>query len=104
VHDLRKHAKTTPAAADTSLLDELPLAGDVLPRLPPRLRAMPLAAFDISITWNKTAGQTTVHAEITQDTLHAVTEASSTPPKTATTTPTPTSPNPYGIWPTPLEG
>jgi hypothetical protein len=42
-------AKTTPAAADTSLLDRLPLAGDLLPRLTPRLKAKLFAASDVSI-------------------------------------------------------
>jgi hypothetical protein len=32
---LKTLAKTTPAAADTTLLDQLPLAGDILPGLPP---------------------------------------------------------------------
>jgi len=70
---LKALAKTTPAAVNMSMLDQLPLAGDVLPRLSPQLRAKLFAVFDISIYWNKTAGQTTVHAEITENTLRAVT-------------------------------
>jgi hypothetical protein len=66
-------AKTTPAAADTGLLDQLPLAGDILPRLPPRLKAKLFAAFDLSILWNKPGQQVTVRAEISQATLEAVT-------------------------------
>jgi len=66
---LKALAKTTPAAADTSLLDQLPLAGDVLPRLPPRLKARLFQVFDISVLWNKPAQQATVNAEITETTL-----------------------------------
>ncbi len=62
----------TPRAADTSLLEELPLAGDILPGLPPQLKAELLAAFGIEILWNKTAGQATVFAEITDATLQAL--------------------------------
>jgi len=66
---LKALAKTTPAAADTTLLDQLPLAGDILPRLPPQLKARLFAAFDISILWNKPGQQATVNAEITDTTL-----------------------------------
>jgi hypothetical protein len=66
-------AKTTPAAAHTALLDQLPLAGDVLPRLTPRLKAKLFAAFDLSILWNKPASQVTVRAEISDATLQAIT-------------------------------
>ena len=65
-------AKTTPAAADPALLDELPLAGDILPGLPPALKARLFAAFDLEILWNKPAGQATVFAEITENTLQAI--------------------------------
>jgi hypothetical protein len=71
---LKALVKTIPAAADTALLDRLPLAGDVLPRLPPRLKAKLFAAFDLSILWNKPASQVTVRAEISDATLQAVTE------------------------------
>jgi len=54
---LKTLAKTTPQAADTSLLDLLPLAGDVLSRLPPRLKARLFQVFDTSILWNKTDRQ-----------------------------------------------
>ena len=50
----------------------LPLAGDVLPALPPRLKAHLFQAFDIAVLWNKPASQATVHAEITDTTLPAV--------------------------------
>ena len=46
-------AKTTPAATDPALLDELPLLGDILPDLPPALKARLFAAFGIEILWNK---------------------------------------------------
>jgi hypothetical protein len=69
---LKALAKTVPAAADTGLLDQLPLAGDVLPRLPPQLKARLFQTFDLAILWNKTGSQATVHAEITGSTLHAV--------------------------------
>ncbi len=46
-----------------------PLAGDILP---PRLKARPFQAFDIAVLWNKPGNQATVHAEITETTLHAV--------------------------------
>ena len=66
---LKALATTTPQAADTSLLDQLPLAGDILPGLPPQLKARLFAAFDISILWNKPGQQATVNAEITETTL-----------------------------------
>jgi hypothetical protein len=59
----------TPKAADTTLLDELPLAGDILPGMPDGLKARLLTAFDIQILWNKPGRQVTVHAEITDATL-----------------------------------
>ena len=65
-------AVATPRAADPALLDELPLAGDVLPGLPPELKARLLEAFDIQVLWNKPGRQATVHAEITDATLRAL--------------------------------
>ena len=64
---------TTPRAADTTLLDELPLLGDILPGLPPRLKAELFDAVDLHIWWNKPGGQVTLHAELTEATLHALT-------------------------------
>jgi site-specific DNA recombinase len=69
---LKTLAKTTPHAPDTSLLDRLPLPGDVLPEMPPQIKARLFAIFDVSICWNKTGRQATVHAEITEATLQAV--------------------------------
>ena len=65
-------AKTAPAATDPALLDELPLLGDILPGLPPALKARLLAAFGIGILRNKPAQQVTVFAEITDSTLQAI--------------------------------
>jgi len=65
-------AKTTPAAADPALLDELPLLGDIMPGLPPALKARLLAAFGLEILWNKPGQQVTVFAEITENTLQAI--------------------------------
>jgi hypothetical protein len=61
-----------PRAADPAILDEIPYAGDILPALPPALKARLFAAFDLSILWNKTGNQATVHAEITDATLRAL--------------------------------
>jgi hypothetical protein len=65
-------ARTTPAAADPALLDELPVLGDILPGLPPALKARLFAAFDLEILWNKPGQQATVFAEITENTLQAL--------------------------------
>ena len=61
-------AAVTPRAADPALLDDLPLAGDILPGLPAELKARLLEAFDIQVLWNKPGRQATVHAEITDAT------------------------------------
>jgi site-specific DNA recombinase len=65
-------AAATPRAADPALLDELPLAGDILPGLPADLKTRLLEAFDIQVLWNKPGRQATVHAEITDATLRAL--------------------------------
>jgi hypothetical protein len=65
-------AKTTPAAADPALLDQLPALGDILPDLPPALKARLFAAFDLEVLWNKPGRQATVFAEITDATLQAI--------------------------------
>ncbi len=69
---LQALAKTTPAAADPALLDQLPLAGDILPGLPPALKARLFAAFDLEILWHKPGSQATVFAEVTENTLQAI--------------------------------
>jgi hypothetical protein len=65
-------AAIVPQAADTTLLDQLPLAGDILTGMPDDLKARLLAAFDLQILWNKPGQQATVHAEITEATLRAL--------------------------------
>ena len=65
-------AKTTPAAADPALLDQLPLAGDILPALTPALKSRLFAAFDLEVLWNKPGRQATVFIEITENTLQAI--------------------------------
>jgi len=62
-----------PRAADPALLDELPYLGDILPSLPPALKTRLFAAVDLAILWNKSGGQATVTAAITEDTLTALT-------------------------------
>jgi hypothetical protein len=65
LHQQRTQAETelaqltavTPRASDPALLDELPYLGDILPDLPPALRARLFAAVDLTILWNKTGGQ-----------------------------------------------
>ena len=67
--------ETTPRAADPGLLEELPLAGDILPGLTPELKA------GVGVRrpstwrswWNKPGQQATVFAEITDATLKALT-------------------------------
>ena len=80
LHADREHAQaeldtlqaSIPQAADPTLLDELPLAGDILPGLDPSLKARLFAAFDLQILWNKPGRQAAVHAEITEATIRAL--------------------------------
>ena len=65
-------ATAVPRAADTTLLDQLPLAGDVLPGLAPDIKARLFAAFNLEVLWNKPDRQVTVNAEITEATLRAL--------------------------------
>jgi hypothetical protein len=68
-----------PKAADPAILDEIPYAGDIIPDLPPALKARLFAAFDLNILWNKTSNQATVTATITDATLTAtITDATLT--------------------------
>ena len=62
----------TPTAMDPALLDEIPYAGDILLDLPLALKARLLAAFDITVVWNKPGNQVTVRAVITDATLQAL--------------------------------
>jgi len=41
---------TRPRAADPAILDEIPCAGDVLPGLPPALKARLIAAVDLPVS------------------------------------------------------
>jgi hypothetical protein len=61
-----------PPPGKSALLDHLPLAGDILPGLPPALKARLFAAFGLEILWNKPGQQATVFAEITENTLQAI--------------------------------
>ncbi len=79
-------ASAKPKAADPAILDEVPYAGDILPALPPALKAFLFAAFDLAILWNKETGQATVTVTITDDTLTALPEILD-PASPATTTP-----------------
>jgi hypothetical protein len=80
LHDQREQAQAqlgalqavTPKAADPTLLDQLPLAGDILTGLDPDLKARLFDAFDLNILWNKPGRQATVHVEITEATLRAL--------------------------------
>jgi DNA invertase Pin-like site-specific DNA recombinase len=64
--------RATPEAFDPTLLDEIPYAADLLPDMPPALKARLLAAFDIGILWNKPANQATITAVISDETLRAL--------------------------------
>jgi hypothetical protein len=50
-------ATDQPKAADPALLDEIPYAGDIIPILPPDLKARLFAVTDLAIVWNKTGNQ-----------------------------------------------
>jgi hypothetical protein len=79
-------AKTAPAATDPALLDELPLLGDILPGLPPALKARLLAAFGIEILCNKPASRSPCSPRSPTPPCRP-SPASPTPARTATTTP-----------------
>jgi hypothetical protein len=70
--ELAQLTAATPRAVDPALLDELPYLGDILPSLPPALKARLFAALDLTILWNKTGAQATVTATITDATLAAL--------------------------------
>ncbi len=100
LHDEREHleaqlktlAKTTPAAADTSLLDQLPLAGDILPGLPPSSKP----AYSPPSTPPSCGTSPAARPPSTPRSPNppcTSSPASWTPPRTDTTTPTMTSPN-----------
>jgi site-specific DNA recombinase len=63
----------TPARpADLTLLDQLPLTGDPLPRLDPQTKAQLFQALNLEILWNPADRQATIWVEITEATLHAI--------------------------------
>ncbi len=80
LHTERTHAETelkalsiaAPKAAEPALLDEIPYAGDILPDLPPALKARLFAVFDLAVLWNKPGNQVTVNAVLTDETLRAL--------------------------------
>ena len=76
--------RSMPSAPGTSTLSDLlngkirrpprwePAGRDILPALPPDLKARLFEAFDLQILWNKPGNQATVFAEITDATLQAL--------------------------------
>lgn len=62
-------AAEQPQAADLFVLEEVPYLGDILPVLPPALKARLFAVTDLAIVWNKDKSQVTVTAVITDATL-----------------------------------
>jgi hypothetical protein len=92
-------AKTTPAAADPALPDQLPLTGDIL-GLPPTLKARLFAA----LAWKSCGTNPASKSPCTSRsprTPSMPSPASPTPARTATTTPAPsptTAPQPAPMW------
>jgi hypothetical protein len=90
-----------PKAADPAILDEVPYAGDIIPNLPPDLKARLFAAFDLAILRNKDkARQPSPSPSPTPPSPRY--PRSSTPPSPDTTTPPPQNPKPLGHWRVPL--
>ena len=58
---------------DPGLLDDLPLLGDALPRLPDRIEQQLFEAFDLAMLYHKTDNQITCRATITPATPAALT-------------------------------
>jgi hypothetical protein len=96
------HIMDSMSVCTLTLLDQLPLVGDVLPGLPPRLKARLFHAFDIAVLWNKPSSHATVRAEITETTLQAVPGILDPSQDGYDDTGT-SQPAPWGIWTTPLE-
>jgi hypothetical protein len=61
-----------PKAADPAILDEVPYAGDMIPSLPPALKARLFAVTDLAILWSKDKSHATV--SVTDATLAALPE------------------------------
>ncbi len=68
----RMEAGRTGSRSASASRQPWPLAGDILPGLPPALKARLLAAFDLQVLWNKPGSQATVFVEITENTLQAL--------------------------------
>jgi hypothetical protein len=64
--------KTGPKAGDPTLLDRLPLLGDILADAPPRLLQQLCQAFDLQILYKKNMHQVSISITITDSTPHAV--------------------------------
>jgi hypothetical protein len=67
-------AAEQPTAADPAILDEVPYAGDIIPALPPALKARLFAVSDLAILWSKDKSHATVSVTITDATLAALPE------------------------------
>jgi site-specific DNA recombinase len=61
-----------PEPADLSLLDQLPLTDNPLPRLTPQHKARLFQALHLEILWNPAGRQATIWVEITDATLQAI--------------------------------
>jgi hypothetical protein len=59
-------------AAQIRSLEEIPYLGEILPSLPPALKARLFAVTDLAIVWSKDKGHATVTAVITDETLAAL--------------------------------
>jgi hypothetical protein len=73
---------TLETGGDPSLLDQVPMLGDILERAPDRLKQKLFDAFDIQALYNKAGNQVTLWATITPSTpaaLAAIIAASETP-------------------------
>ena len=57
--------ETNEHGGDSALLDRLPLLGDVLPRLPERIKQRLFEAFDLAMLYSKKHNQVTCWATIT---------------------------------------
>jgi site-specific DNA recombinase len=64
--------KTEPQAGDPSLLDKLPMLGDILKGAPPRLHQELYQAFDLQVLYKKNMHQVTINVTITDSTLQAL--------------------------------
>jgi DNA invertase Pin-like site-specific DNA recombinase len=65
-------ATTAEPADDPTLLDELPLLGDILTNAPDTLIERLLALFDLRAVYNRDKHQLTIHAHITDGTVQAI--------------------------------